>query len=653
MKRWWNQRPQRALTRLSLGILLGGVAASCGGGAANSEEQAHQAGTSTGSSTELDKTLKARPWKGLQELPLAEDRVCAECHQDIVHQWKLHGMADTLGPLEPDRQAPAPDPRWLQNHRTGFGYRIQEGDKAASGSASPTWTLEAFRDPPAPGWPGYAQERPIEFRIGAGIAATSMVMTDAQRWFFAPIEFYTGLGWEPAPQELSHPAGHLDHAITGECLSCHSDTPAPETYPLHALGDFRPDPLGCATCHGPGQEHVDLMRADGPQPKNLRILYPGDWEPALQVDLCARCHLEGDAMIDFRLGLPHPDPGERLSEHRAVFVAKDDKDDFRFVSQVQRLSMSACFQESPAMTCTTCHDPHLPPRMQDVATRNRACLDCHADMAPQHERGPDCVSCHMPRRTPFDLPHVQISDHAIGVFEDPILDHTVPFRPVESPDGQWKLFTQRALDALPYSQREEDALRAMALLEKGHVARAMILFDTLPKPGSPAAIRRVEGESEPGVLRLPQMHFLRGRCLTASDRPEEAMAAFEDALLLAPDMPEAAINLAWLQRDAGKGAAAQGGMARVAELYPLAEAPHNVLFSLAMDRGNHEQALEHARDSLLRYPDQPALLQAIGRIHATEGRFEDAHRYLVEAFRHDPDLPGLPEDIAQVAAQRQ
>lgn len=657
-----NLRPHGPSARLIPALLLLGSAVGCGGAETGPQDSTQGDGTPTPSSAEIDTALQSRPWRGLEELPLAEDRVCAECHQDIVHQWKLHGMADTLGLLEPERQAPAPDPRWLQNHLTGYGYRVQEGAQADGSADSPTWSLEAFRDPPAPGWPGYAQQRDIEFRIGAGIAATSLVMQQAQRWFFAPIEFYTGHGWEPAPQELSQPAGHLDHAIIGECLSCHSDTPAPDTYPLHALGDFRPEPLGCATCHGSGQEHVALMRAQGPQPKDLRILYPGDWEPALQVDLCARCHLEGDAMIDFTLGMPHPAPGERLAEHRAVFVAEEAMEDFRFVSQVQRLAMSACFQESPEMTCTTCHDPHLPPRMQDLATRNRACMDCHADMAPQHDRGADCVACHMPRRQPFDLPHVRISDHAIGVFEDPEDSAAIPFRAVESPEGQWKLFTQRALEELAFSERERDALRAMALMEKGHVARAMILFDTLPTAGSLAATQPAVDEQERKVLRLPQLHFLRGRCLTASNRQEEAIHAYRDALLLKPDLAEAGINLAWLLREVarttvdtveGRAAAEEAAheATRIAELYPLAEAPYNVLFSLAMDRGNQEQALEHARDSLLRFPDQPALLQAIGRIHATEGRLEDAQRYLIEAFRHDPDLPGLPEDIAQVAAR--
>lgn len=598
----------------------------------------------------IDAVLQARPYRGLEELPIAEDRSCAECHADIVQQWKLHGMADTLGPLDLARQPAAPDARWLQNHQTGYAYRVQPTSDTSASSTAP-WLLESFRDPPAAGWPGYEQDRPVTFRIGAGVAAMSLVMQQDQRWFFAPIEFYTGHGWEPAPQELSLPAGHLNHALTGECLSCHSDTRAPDTYPLHALGDFRPQPLGCATCHGPGKEHVLLMQAGGPQPDDLKVLYPGEWKPSLQVDLCARCHLEGDAMIDFDLGLPHPKPGERLADHRAVWVAKDAGDDFRFVSQVQRMAMSACFQESQAMTCTTCHDPHLPPRMQSVARRNQACVDCHSTMVETHAKGEDCVSCHMPRRQPFDLPHVRIADHNIGVHPTYPEDEVLPFRPVESPEGQWKLFTQRPLDALPFSKREEDALKAMALMEKGHVARAQVLFDSLPQPGTAAATQVREGESLPGVLRLPQLHFLRGRCLTASQKPQQAMAAYRDALLLDPGLTEASINLAWLLRETGQAVDAHELATHISHDYPLAEAPENVLFSLAMDREDHETALKHASESLLRNPGQPALLQAIGRIHAQAGRLEDAQRYLIEAFRHNPDLPGLPDDIARVSAQ--
>lgn len=619
------------------------------GGPEKASSQGDSAAQEGPTSAELDATLQARPHRGLAELPIAEDRACAECHADIVNQWSLHGMADTLGPLDWKTMPAAPDPRWLQNQQTGYAYRIQQTSPDSSATSAP-WMLEAFRDPPAQGWPGYAQERPVDFRIGAGVAAMSFVMKDAGRWFFAPIEFYTGHGWEPAPQELGLPAGHLRHALTGECLSCHSDTRAPDTYPLHALGDFEPQPLGCATCHGSGREHIELMQAEGPQPEDLKVLYPGDWSPSLQVDLCARCHLEGDAMIDFELGLPHPKPGEALADHRAVWVAKDAGDDFRFVSQVQRLAMSACFQESESMTCTTCHNPHLPPRMQDVARRNQACVDCHTSMVETHDKGADCITCHMPRRQPFDLPHVRIADHNIGVHPTYAEDEVLPFRPVESPEGQWKLFTQRPLDALPFSQREQDALKAMALMEKGHAARAQILFDNLPKPGSADATRRAEGESEPGVLRLPQMHFLRGRSLTASQRPTEAMEAYRDALLLDRSMAEAAINLAWLLREAGKTEEAGWIGVTYGDSFPQAEALKNVLFSLSMDKGDHDSALDAARFSLLINPDQPALLQAMGRIHAQAGRLEDAQRYLIEAFRLEPDLPGIPDDIAQVAA---
>ncbi|MGB0953218.1 MAG: cytochrome c3 family protein [Planctomycetota bacterium] len=637
------------LPRKALGAFLLLLSGACGGAEGDSSSSG-QASDSAPTSAEIDATLQARSHQGLLELPIAEDRACAACHADIVQQWKLHGMADTLGPLDLERQPAAPDPRWLQNQQTGYAYRMQPTSVDASVTPAP-WMLEAFRDPPAQGWPGYQQKRPVDYRIGAGVAAMSFVMRESQRWFFAPIEFYTGHGWEPAPQELGLPAGHLRHAITGECLSCHSDTRAPETYPLHALGDFEPQPLGCATCHGSGQEHIALMESDGPQPEDLKVLYPGDWTPSVQVDLCARCHLEGDAMIDFELGLPHPDPGATLADHRAVWIAQDAGGDFRFVSQVQRMAMSECFQESQAMTCTTCHNPHLPPRMQSVVQRNQACVDCHSSMVETHDKGANCVTCHMPRRQPFDLPHVRIADHNIGIHPTYAEDEVLPFRPVESPEGQWKLFTQRPLDALPFSEREKDGLKAMALMEKGHHARAQVLFDSLPKAGTAAAIQRLEGESKPGVLRLPQFHFLRGRSLTASQRPEEAIAAYRDALRLDADLAEAAINLAWLLREAQQTEEAGWSGETLAERFPLSEASQNVLFSLAMDQGNHEKALEAAYESLRRNPDQAALLQAIGRIHAQAGRLQDAQRYLIEAFRHEPDLPGLPEDIATVSAQ--
>jgi hypothetical protein len=49
-----------------------------------------------------------------------------------------------------------------------------------------------------------------------------------------------------------------------------------------------------------------------------------------------------------------------------VVVPRQAQADFCFVGQLERLALSACFKNTPAMTCSTCHDPHTGASTQGV-----------------------------------------------------------------------------------------------------------------------------------------------------------------------------------------------------------------------------------------------------------------------------------------------
>ncbi|HEX7174207.1 MAG TPA: hypothetical protein VF240_02820 [Pyrinomonadaceae bacterium] len=71
-------------------------------------------------------------------------------------------------------------------------------------------------------------------------------------------------------------------------------------------------------------------------------------------------------------------------------------------NQVALLERSRCFQAS-TMSCSTCHDVHLPQR--DAAAFSRSCLTCHKveSCGIYRERGhkiaENCINCHMPKVT--------------------------------------------------------------------------------------------------------------------------------------------------------------------------------------------------------------------------------------------------------------
>jgi predicted CXXCH cytochrome family protein len=134
--------------------------------------------------------------------------------------------------------------------------------------------------------------------------------------------------------------------------------------------------------------------------------------------VCIQCHLEGEARIA-RVGRSQEDyrPGDRLSDFVTIFVREDDARQRRAaVSHVESLALSRCkIKSGDALSCLTCHDPHVQPDAAERATAYRAkCLGCHETMAEgHHRREPDCTTCHMPRMESADISHTVVTDHRI------------------------------------------------------------------------------------------------------------------------------------------------------------------------------------------------------------------------------------------------
>jgi predicted CXXCH cytochrome family protein len=95
----------------------------------------------------------------------------------------------------------------------------------------------------------------------------------------------------------------------------------------------------------------------------------------------------------------------------------------KVVGHVDQLHRSRCYQASGDLSCTTCHDPHAPPRTKDRLDYYRAiCLGCHDEASCRLEPGrrkkespeDDCVSCHMPT-VPTEIRHLAFTHHRIGI----------------------------------------------------------------------------------------------------------------------------------------------------------------------------------------------------------------------------------------------
>jgi tetratricopeptide (TPR) repeat protein len=229
-----------------------------------------------------------------------------------------------------------------------------------------------------------------------------------------------------------------------ECMSCHNG------YPDFVLGSENKyaavkNGIDCERCHGPGEKHVkDKMAGklvDITKEIDYSIVNPSKLSINLQLDVCQRCHIQGNAVLNYGKSFFDFRPGMRLSDVMNVFmpVYAGRTDEHIMASHAERLKMSRCFIETVkevderknindlkpyknALTCVTCHNPHVSVRVTNNDVFNSACKNCHSPeknnscTEKQHvivKANNNCVKCHMVNSSTTDIPHVRVTDHFI------------------------------------------------------------------------------------------------------------------------------------------------------------------------------------------------------------------------------------------------
>jgi tetratricopeptide (TPR) repeat protein len=265
-----------------------------------------------------------------------------------------------------------------------------------------------------------------------------------------PMTFYTQKQkWDLPPGFEGGVNTRFTRKIGLECMSCHN------AYPDFVLGSENkfnsvPQGINCERCHGPGSIHV-AERSTGSKIDTSKfidysIVNPAKLSIDLQFDICQRCHLQGNAVLKEGKSFFDFKPGKKLSDYMSVFLPKykNADEDFIMASHADRLKQSACFIKSyertkdkkslrpykEALTCITCHNPHVSVRETNKNVFNEACLNCHngtsinygcskpevkraMTQANVHSELLNCVSCHMPASGSTDIPHVSVHDHYI------------------------------------------------------------------------------------------------------------------------------------------------------------------------------------------------------------------------------------------------
>lgn len=297
----------------------------------------------------------------------------------------------------------------------------------------------------------YKRLETVNYIIGSGQHTNSHIQSVNGYLNQMPMTFYTQKKqWDLPPGFEDGHNSRFMRKIGLECMSCHN------SYPDFVLGSENKyntveKGIGCERCHGPGSIHVAERskgtKIDTSKYIDYSIVNPAKLSINRQFDICQRCHLQGNTILKEGKSFYDFKPGMKLSDYMTVFLPKykNADDEFIMASHADRLKQSACFIKSlesaknskslkpykDALTCVTCHNPHVSVRQTNKEVFNDACRQCHSEqraeggmqlatLKPSNkycfvptEKTANCVSCHMPRSGSIDIPHVTVHDHYI------------------------------------------------------------------------------------------------------------------------------------------------------------------------------------------------------------------------------------------------
>jgi nitrate/TMAO reductase-like tetraheme cytochrome c subunit len=288
----------------------------------------------------------------------------------------------------------------------------------------------------------------VNYIIGSGQHTNSHLQSVNGYVNQMPMTYYTQKKhWDLPPGFENGVNTRFSRKIGLECMSCHN------AYPDFVKGSENkftslPGGIDCERCHGPGSIHV-AQRSTGSLVDTSKyidysIVNPAKLSVDAQFDICQRCHLQGNAVLKDNHSFYDFKPGKKLSDFISVFLPKYKNADEEFImaSHADRLKQSACFIRSyekiknknslkpykEALTCVTCHNPHVSVRQTNKNVFNEACMNCHNQSVTGNEtyavlqtvhnklskgKWDNCVTCHMPLSGSTDIPHVSVHDHYI------------------------------------------------------------------------------------------------------------------------------------------------------------------------------------------------------------------------------------------------
>ena len=245
----------------------------------------------------------------------------------------------------------------------------------------------------------------LDLVIGSGQQGQSYLYWDDDQLFGLPVGYSTIMHrWINGPGYVDGTA-KFDRGIIPRCLECHASyfesKFASAFSNVYNTANFVLG-ISCERCHGPGRGHVQAQEhgtaAKATQAAGSAIVSPTKLSSQRRAEVCGQCH--GGHGAPEALPAFSYVPGQPLANYINLAVSSKEVDVDVHGHQVELLARSKCFQASPDMTCSTCHNIHK--SESDLAVLSQRCLGCHkVEMTETHSKvggalTSNCVDCHMP-----------------------------------------------------------------------------------------------------------------------------------------------------------------------------------------------------------------------------------------------------------------
>ncbi|MEX0601378.1 MAG: tetratricopeptide repeat protein, partial [Rhodothermales bacterium] len=602
---------------------------------------------------------------------------CRSCHPDKYETFVEAQMGRSIKPAHPDESAARFDgvepvydevlDLYYRPERWGddlfvVEYRLADGDTT------------------------HKRTEQIDFIVGSGQHTNSHIMSVNGYLYQMPLTWYAQDGkWDLPPGFDGGNNSRFDRPIPEACMTCHNAMPG---FVDGSENQFSHVPAGidCERCHGPGALHVEEKEAgmivDTSVHVDRSIVNPARLPLDRQFDVCQRCHMQGATVYAPGMGPGDFRPGMDLSNVLNVFWPRyaDSTQQFIMASHPDRMRMSACFTGSheegasfEPMTCTTCHDPHVPIEALGSDHYRDVCQSCHEpeelhadgvdamaagacteEIVLREEVGDDCVQCHMPVSGSTDIPHVRVTDHFIRV-----VDTTGSVNDADVDAAKRLIGLASLIDDAPTPRERaegfmtyfEEVQNRLDFLDSAAVLVDRAVEEQGPTAVAPSLVRlhhlqrdfdatvRLSREIAMAEIDEPWTHYRVGEAYQTVGNVQEAIVYFEEAVRRSPAHLRFLNKLGSAYTEARRLDEALEVFDRVLNANPkYAEARNNRGFVHILQQ-DFEAAEADFLEAIRLDPDAEIAFANLASLYFNTNRREEASPYARRLVEEHPDDP--------------